>query len=52
MNTSDSSNKIYGIPNGVSYGQNERVEDLNTRINSRNTSDYALPPNFDPRPVQ
>ena len=52
MNASDSSNKIYGIPNGVSYGQNERVENLNTRINSRNTSDYALPPNFNPSPVQ
>jgi len=52
MNASESSNKIYGIPEGVSYGQNARVEDLNNRINSRNTSDYALPPNFDPRPVQ
>jgi hypothetical protein len=52
MNTSESQNKIYGIPEGVSYGQNERVDELNDRINSRNTSDYMLPPNFDPRPVQ
>lgn len=52
MNTSDSKSKIYGIPEGVSYGQNERVDELNDRITSRNTPDYMLPPNFDPRPTQ
>jgi hypothetical protein len=43
--------KIFGVINGVFYGQNERVEELNDRILDRNHSDYPLPPNFDPRPV-
>ena len=43
--------KIYGIPEGISYGQNERVDELNDRINSRNYPDIPLAPNFDPRPV-
>jgi hypothetical protein len=45
-------NKIYGIPEGVSYGQNDRVDELNDRISARGVSDYALPSNFDPRPTQ
>ena len=52
MNISNSKNNIYGIPEGVSYGQNERVDELNDRINSRTTPDYMLPPNFDPRSTQ
>jgi hypothetical protein len=46
-----SPDKIYGVPEGVSYGQNERVDELNTRISSRQFSDMPLQPNFNPRPV-
>lgn len=51
MNLNDFDSKIYGIPEGISYGQNERVDELNDRIFSRNRSDIPLAPNFDPRPV-
>ena len=44
-------NKIYGIPEGVSYGQNERVDELNRRISSRHFPDIPLQPNYNPRPV-
>lgn len=40
-----------GIPEGVYYGQNARVEELNERIESRHFPDLALAPNFDPRPT-
>jgi hypothetical protein len=46
-----SNETIHGIPEGVSYGQNERVDELNTRISSRYFSDVPLPPQFDPRPI-
>lgn len=36
---------------GVVFGQNERVEQLNDRISFRNMPDMPLEPNFDPRPV-
>jgi hypothetical protein len=45
------SQSIYGIPTGISYGQNERVDELNTRISMRTVSDSILEPNFDPRPT-
>lgn len=41
--------KIYGLHEGISYGQNERVDELNQRIHSRMTVDYHLAPNFTPR---
>lgn len=41
----------YGVQQGVLYGQNERVDELNQRIHSRNYSDIPLAPNFDPRPI-
>lgn len=47
-------NKIEGlVPNypGILYGQNERVDELNSRIFSRISADSPLKPNFDPRPV-
>lgn len=47
-NTND---KIYGIPEGISYGQNERVDELNDRLYSRKYPDIPLAPNFDPRPI-
>lgn len=43
--------KIYGIPEGISYGQNERVDELNDRLTSRHYPDIPLAPNFDPRPI-
>jgi hypothetical protein len=43
--------KIYGVTEGVSYGQHERVDELNTRISSRQFSDQPLQPNYNPRPV-
>jgi hypothetical protein len=42
---------IYGLVNGISYGQNERVDELNTRISERIHTDVPLQPNFDPRPI-
>lgn len=42
---------MYGVPKGVYYGQNERVDELNTRIQSRQFSDKPLAPNFNYRPI-
>jgi hypothetical protein len=50
MNINDNT-LIYGVPQGISYGQNERVDELNERIYERNKPDSMLEPNFDPRPV-
>ena len=47
-NTND---KIHGVPNGVLYGQHERVDGLNNRMASRQFSDNPLEPNFNIRPV-
>lgn len=54
MELSESNNKIQGImPNvpGILYGQYQRLDELNTRISSRQFSDNPLQPNYDPRPV-
>jgi hypothetical protein len=50
MLLSDTS-KIYGIPEGVYSGHNDRVDELNTRTQSRQFPDRPLTPEFDPRPV-
>lgn len=42
---------LYGVVQGVYYGQNERVDELNDRIANRYFSDTPIPPNFDPRSV-
>lgn len=42
---------IYGIHEGVYYGQNERVDELNSRIYSRNIPPAQLSPAFSPRPT-
>ena len=42
---------IYGIPNGIYYGQFERTDELNGRIYDRFFPDQPLQANFDPRPV-
>ena len=44
-------NKIFGVPQCAYYGQNERVDELNTRINSRYFPDSQLQPNLDPRSI-
>jgi hypothetical protein len=43
---------IHGVSSGVSYGQNERVDELNYRLSNRHFADSPLEPNYDPRPVQ
>lgn len=43
---------IYGIPDGVLYGQTDRIDELNQRMSSRHFSDIPLEPHYDPRPVQ
>jgi hypothetical protein len=43
--------RILGLPAGVLYGQQDRTEELNQRMSSRNFADAPLEPNYDPRPV-
>jgi len=50
MNINDSE-QIYGIIQGIQYGQNARVDELNTRIHERQLPDVALRPQFDIRAV-
>ena len=50
-NVSMNTEKIYGLQDGITYGQNERVDELNSRILDRFHPDFQLQPNFDPRPV-
>jgi hypothetical protein len=42
---------MLGVPNGILYGQNARVDELNTRVQDRQFPDQGLKPNFDFRPV-
>ena len=42
---------LYGVPQGVYYGQNERVDELNDRLQSRQFPDRPLAPNFSSRPI-
>lgn len=54
MQYSESNQKIQGIiPQvpGIMYGQNERVDELNSRIYERFKPDNFLQPNFDVRPT-
>jgi hypothetical protein len=39
--------KIYGIPEGITYRQFERTDELNDRIVMRNIPDIYLRPNID-----
>ena len=43
--------ELYGVPSGILYGQNDRVDELNNRIQSRQFSDTPLAPNFSSRPI-
>jgi len=51
MNLQMPTTNFYGVQQGVMYGQNDRVDELNSRITSRNTPDAPLRPNYDPRSV-
>jgi hypothetical protein len=51
MNFQEQNNQILGLVQGIQYGQNDRVDELNQRITSRNYPDIPLEPNYDPRPV-
>jgi hypothetical protein len=51
MDLQQSSSSFYGVQQGVLYGQNDRVDELNERILSRNQPDAPLKPNYDPRSV-
>ena len=51
MNLTETSNKLYGVHTGIYYGQNERVDELNNRYQSRQFPDQGLEPNYDPRPI-
>jgi len=44
-------NKIYGVVDGIIYGQYDRLDEINSRIFERSVPDPYLPPNFNPRPV-
>ena len=50
MNYQDN-DEIYGLQQGIIYGQNDRVDELNTRIQSRHYPDAPLEPNFSPRKI-
>ena len=43
--------EILGVPKYALYGQEDRVEELNKRIGSRNNIEKKLEPNFDLRPT-
>lgn len=50
MNYQDN-NKIHGLQDGIMYGQNDRVDELNSRIQSRHYPDVPLEPNYSPRAI-
>lgn len=45
------SDEINGLPKYVLYGQEDRVEELNKRMGSRNNIEKPLEPNFNLRPT-
>ena len=44
--------RIYGIPDGVLYGQMDKANEINERMSSRYFADSPLEPQYDPRQVQ
>ena len=50
MNLSES-DKIHGLETGICYGQNDRVDELNTRALARFATDVPLQPNLNRRPI-
>ena len=51
MSQINNTDKMYGLPEHLFYGQNARVDELNDRIKSRQFPDSPLEPNFSPRSV-
>lgn len=53
MNIHEYDEKIFGVQNGIIFGQHERLDELNDRIYIRNTPDQntILQPQFDIRSV-
>lgn len=51
MDLSEPNTKIYGLVDGIIYGQYDRLDEINSRIFDRSVPDGHLAPNFDPRPV-
>lgn len=51
MNINDFSAGVYGAQSGLILGQDDRVDELNERLQTRHFSDQPLQPNFDPRPT-
>lgn len=51
MNLHQETYPIHGVVQGIQYGQNDRVDELNERLTSRHYPDIPLEPNYDPRPV-
>ena len=51
MDYRQSSNLIEGVHQGILVGQQSRMDDLNTRIQSRDFPDQELAPNFSMRPT-
>lgn len=43
--------KKQNVVEGIYYGQNDRVDELNNRMNDRKFSDTPMKPNYDPRPT-
>lgn len=42
---------LIDVPEGIFYGQNERIDELNWRIADRMETNAPMRPNYDPRPV-
>lgn len=51
MDLHQANTSLYGVAQGISYGQNERVDELNQRYMDRQFPDIALKPQFDIRAV-
>jgi hypothetical protein len=51
MNYQQENNQMYGVVHGIQYGQNDRVDELNQRLTTRDYPDIPLEPNYDPRPI-
>jgi hypothetical protein len=51
MNNTQTNTLFQGVVQGCLYGQQDRVDELNTRMQGRQFSDSPLRPNYDPRPV-
>lgn len=51
MDLHQSNEKIYGLAQGIAYGQHSRVDEINTRFTDRQFTDQPLKPQFDIRSI-